>query len=60
MGEDKHQDAFDEDVNFLLEIFPKRGSLATMDHLWEEGNKHLEQIASLARTWNDSQEKPKS
>ena len=60
MGEDKHQDAFDDDVERLLKIFPKRGSLVTMDHLWKEGDKYLQQIASLARTWNNSQGMPES
>ena len=49
MGDDKRQDAFDGAVEVLLEVFPKRGSLVTMDHLGQEGDKYLQQIASLAR-----------
>ena len=58
MGENKDQDAFDDDVKRLLKILPKRGSFVTMDHLWKEGDKYLQQIALLARTWKDSQGMP--
>ena len=58
MGDDKGQDAFDGAVELLLKISPKRGSLVTLDHLWKQGDTHLQQLASLARTWNDSQEEP--
>ena len=49
MGDYKRQDAFDGAVEVLLEVFPKRGSLVTMDHLGQESDKYLQQIASLAR-----------
>ena len=60
MGEDKNQDAFDGDVKHLLKVFPEPRSLVTMDHRWKEGDIYLQQIASLATTWNDSQETPES
>ena len=48
MGDDKHQDAIDGAVELLLEVFPKRGVLVIMDYLWKEGNRYLQQSASLA------------
>ena len=51
------QDAFDATVKYLLVTFPKRGDMVSMDELWEENDKYLPQIVSLAYQWSDSQEK---
>ena len=58
MTENDRQDSFDGAVRLLLEVFPDRGDLVSSDDRWEEGDKYLGHIASLARSWNDSQEKP--
>lgn len=31
--------------------------MITMDHLWEEGDKYLQQIAAVANDWHDSQQR---
>ncbi|KAL8948298.1 MAG: hypothetical protein Q9222_005505 [Ikaeria aurantiellina] len=53
-----HQEGFDGAVKLLLEKFPDRGSLVVMDSLWEDGAQHLEQIASVAKNWQNSQDRP--
>ncbi len=58
MTEDDCQDSFDGAVKLLLEVFPDRGNLVSSHHRWEEGDRYLGHIASLARLWNDSQDKP--
>ena len=48
---------FDHATKLLLDRFPNRGSMVTMDHLWEEGVKYLPQIGALANSWHDSQQR---
>ncbi|KAL8715178.1 MAG: hypothetical protein Q9220_001136 [cf. Caloplaca sp. 1 TL-2023] len=52
------QKEFADAVQLLLEKFPDRGSLVIKDSLWEDGAQYLQQIASVAEEWRDSQEKP--
>ncbi|KAL8812868.1 MAG: hypothetical protein Q9223_000518 [Gallowayella weberi] len=52
------QEGFDGAVKLLLDKFPSRGSLVIMDALWEDGAQYLQQIASVAENWRDSQDKP--
>ncbi|KAL8690231.1 MAG: hypothetical protein Q9224_004454, partial [Gallowayella concinna] len=52
------QEGFDGAVKLLRDKFPSRGSLVIMDSLWEDGAKYLQQIASVAENWRDSQDKP--
>ncbi|KAL8804836.1 MAG: hypothetical protein Q9182_002330 [Xanthomendoza sp. 2 TL-2023] len=49
------QEGFDGAVKLLLDKFPSRGSLVIMDALWEDGAKYLQQIASVAENWRESQ-----
>ena len=56
MNENDRQDAFDGAVRLLLEAFPDRGNLVSQEDLWEEGNKYLQHITALARSWNESQD----
>ena len=51
------QAGFDHAIKLLLDKFPNRGSMVTMDHLWEEGAKYLPQIGALANNWHDSQQR---
>ena len=51
------QEGFDGAVKLLLDKFPSRGSLVIMDSLWEDGAQYLQQIASIAENWRDSQDK---
>ena len=57
ISEDDLQAGFDGAVKLLLDKFPGRGSMVTMDHLWQEGEKYLQQIAALANNWHDSQQR---
>lgn len=57
INEKDRQAGFDGAVTLLLDKFPNRGSMITMDHLWEEGDKYLQQIAAVANDWHDSQQR---
>ena len=54
MSLNDRQNAFNRAVKALLEAFPRRGNLVSMDALWDDNSKYLPQIASLAHQWNDS------
>ena len=58
ISENERQAGFDGAVALLLQKFPERGSMVVMDHLWEEGEKYLQQVAAVANDWHDSQLRP--
>ena len=47
MSENDRQAGFDGVITLLLEKFLNRGSMVTMDHLWEKRDKYLQQIAAV-------------
>jgi hypothetical protein len=56
ISETQRQEAFDAVIKLLLKKFPSRGPMVTMDHLWEEGDGYLLQIASVASHWRESRQ----
>lgn len=55
ISETDRQEGFDGAITLLLDKFPKRSSTTTMDYLWNEGGKYLQQIAAVTNDWHDSQ-----
>jgi len=56
ISDTQRQEALDAAIKLLLGKFPSRGSMVTMDHLWEEGDGYLLQIASVANRWLESRQ----